>query len=121
MNVIELLTKYRFQPVGALKGNAAEMIVEDADERVIVLRSRQNGVGDCRLFFVQPVDSRRCVIRGVLNEEAQGAERIAVLRHHNERLSTLRDAVERRAEKEPLPPEIQPVYERVAPELAEIA
>jgi ferredoxin-NADP reductase/phenylpropionate dioxygenase-like ring-hydroxylating dioxygenase large terminal subunit len=120
VNVIELLTKYQFQPVGALEGNAAEIIVEDADERVIVLHSRQNGVETVAVFFVQPVDSRRCVIRGVLNEEAQGAERIAVLRHHNERLSTLRDAAERRAEKEPLPPEIQPVYERVAPELAEM-
>ena len=71
-------------------------MLEDADEHMVVLRSRQNGTQTVGAFFVQPVDSRRCVIRGVLNGAAQGAERIAVLRQHNERLSKLRDAAERR-------------------------
>ena len=38
---------------------------------------------------------------------------MAVLRHHNERLSKLRDAAERRAEQELAPPALELVYERV--------
>jgi ferredoxin-NADP reductase/nitrite reductase/ring-hydroxylating ferredoxin subunit len=119
-NVIELLTKYQFQPIASLDGNAADIILEDGDEHMVVLHSRQNEAQTVGAFFVQPVDSRRCVIRGVLNGTAQGAKRVAVLRQHNERLSKVRDAAERRAEKDPLAPASEPVYERVAPELAEM-
>jgi len=119
-NVIELLTKYQFQPIASVDGNAADIILEDGDEHMVVLHSRQNEAQTVGAFFVQPVDSRRCVIRGVLNGATEGAERVAVLRQHNERLSKVRDAAERRAEKEPLPPASEPVYERVAPELAEM-
>jgi len=119
-HVVELLRKYHFQPIGASGSDAAETMLEDADERMIVLRSRQNGAQTVGAFFVQPLDSRRCVMRGVLKGAAQGAERIAVLRHHNERLSKLRDAAEHRTELEPPPPATETVYEHVAPELAEM-
>ena len=72
------------------------------------------------MFFVQPVDSGRSVIRGVLDREAAGAHRIAVLRHHNERLSALRDRIEREAAALPQPAPIAPVYQNVSPELAEM-
>jgi len=119
-NVIELLRQYQFPPIGASGGDAAENTLEDADDHVIILRSRQNEAQTVGAFFVQPVDSRRCVIRGVLKGSPQGAERIAVLRHHNERLSILRDVAERRAEQGPLPSATEPIYERIAPELAEM-
>ena len=118
--VVEHLSGYQFRPIGASGGDTAEIILDEADERKIVLRSRQNGAETVGVFLVQPVDSRRCVIRGVLKGAAQDAERMAVLRHHNERLSKLRDAAERRAEQESAPPALELVYERVAPELAEM-
>jgi hypothetical protein len=86
--------------------------VEERDERMIVLRSRQNGAETVGVFLVQPVDSRRSVIRGVLKGAAQEAERMAVLRHHNWRLSKLRDEMEHRAEREPLPPALEPAYDQ---------
>ena len=98
--VVEHLSGYQFRPIGASGGDTAEIILDEADERKIALRSRQNGAETVGVFLVQPVDSRRCVIRGVLEGAAQDAERMAVLRHHNERLSKLRDAAERRAEQE---------------------
>ena len=118
--VVEQLRWYRFQPIGAAGGDAAEITLDEADERMIVLRSRQNGAETVGVFLVQPVDSRRSAIRGVLKGAVQDAERMAVLRHHNERLSKLGDAVEHRAEREPLPPALELAYERLAPELAEM-
>ena len=60
------------------------------------------------------------MIHGVLDREPQEADRLAVLRHHNERLSALRNAVEREAALMPTPAPIEPVFERVPPELAEM-
>jgi ferredoxin-NADP reductase/nitrite reductase/ring-hydroxylating ferredoxin subunit len=119
--VIEHLKDYRFQPVDCISVDAAETVLEDADDSMIFLRSRQSGSETLGLFFVQPLDSRRCVIRGVLDAEPAGAERVAALRHHNERLSALRDAAERQAAQEPAPSIMEPVYELVAAELVEIA
>ena len=119
-SVVEHLSGYRFQPIGATGGESAEITLDEADERMIVLRSRQNGAETVGAFLVQPVDSRRSVIRGVLKGAPHDAERTAVLRHHNERLSKLRDAAEDRAERKPSPPTLELAYERLAPELAEM-
>jgi ferredoxin-NADP reductase/nitrite reductase/ring-hydroxylating ferredoxin subunit len=118
--VIARLKDYRFQPVGAIDGAAAETVLEGSDDLMVRLCARQDGARTLAVFFVQPVDAGRCVIRGVLDASPNGADRIAVLRHHNERLSALRDAVEREAAAEPAPAPIEPVYERVTPELAEM-
>jgi ferredoxin-NADP reductase/nitrite reductase/ring-hydroxylating ferredoxin subunit len=118
--VIAWLKDYRFQPVGAIDGAAAETVLEGSDDLMVRLRARQDGVQTLAVFFVQPVDASRCVIRGVLDETPNGVDPIAVLRRHNQRLSALRDAVERQAAAEPAPAPIEPVYERVRPELAEM-
>jgi ferredoxin-NADP reductase/phenylpropionate dioxygenase-like ring-hydroxylating dioxygenase large terminal subunit len=117
---VECLKNYRFQPLGALEGDAAEMVLIDCDDVSVSLRSRQNEAGTLAVFFVQPVDANRCVIRGVLDADPGGKERIAVLRHHNERLSALRDEIERAAAMETAPQLIEPTYEPVSPELAEM-
>ncbi|TPL14691.1 Rieske 2Fe-2S domain-containing protein [Mesorhizobium sp. B2-4-10] len=118
--VVERLKAYRFQPNAAIEGEGAETIIEAARDFAVALHSRDGGAETRGVFFVQPVDSNRSVIRGVLDQEAEGATRIAILRHHNERLSKLRDEVERDVANAPAPAPIEPIYERVSAELAEM-
>ncbi|RWL84876.1 MAG: 2Fe-2S iron-sulfur cluster binding domain-containing protein [Mesorhizobium sp.] len=118
--VAEALKTYRFQPNATIDGGGAETIVEAAQDFSVALRSHDGGAETLGVFFIQPVDSNRSVIRGVLDRDAEGAARIAVLRHHNERLSKLRDQVEREVANTPAPAPIEPTYERVSAELAEM-
>ena len=118
--VIELLLDYRFQPSGALDGSDATVdVVANSDARV-ALRSTMNGAETLAAFFVQPVDSNRAVIHGLLDSKPTGNERLRILRHHNARLSSLRDGAEVAARSEPAVPSIAPVYGRVSAELAEM-
>ena len=48
-------------------------------------------------FLLQPATAAQTVIHGVLHRRYAAAERVAVLRHHNSRLTALRDAIERAA------------------------
>jgi ferredoxin-NADP reductase/nitrite reductase/ring-hydroxylating ferredoxin subunit len=118
--VIDRLKRYRFQPSEDLDGDAADMSVEASGDFSLTLRSCAGDAETKAVFLVQPVDSNRSVIRGVLDRQPPEHSRIAVLRHHNERLSALRDAVERDAAAMPAPAPLTPAYERVSPELAEI-
>ncbi|TPN82479.1 2Fe-2S iron-sulfur cluster-binding protein, partial [Mesorhizobium sp. B1-1-5] len=118
--VVEGLKAYRFQPNAAIEGEGAETIIEAARDFAVALHSHDGGAETRGVFFVQPVDSNRSVIRGVLDQEVEAAARIAILRHHNERLSKLRDEVERDVANAPAPAPIEPIYERVSAELAEM-
>jgi ferredoxin-NADP reductase/phenylpropionate dioxygenase-like ring-hydroxylating dioxygenase large terminal subunit len=118
--VVKALKDYRFQPNGAMDGGGAEMRVEASQGFAVALRSRDGTAETLGVFFVQPVDSNRSVVRGVLDQDAEGAARIAILRHHNEELSKLRDEVAREVANTPAPAPIEPVYERVSAELAEM-
>ncbi|MDX0499306.1 Rieske 2Fe-2S domain-containing protein [Sinorhizobium medicae] len=118
--VVSALTGYRFQPNGRLQGNTANVSLEGSDTFSVALRAYEEGAETLVVFFVQPVDSSRSVIRGVLDAGPHGAERLAILRHHNERLSKLREIVEREAQAAPQPAPLEPVIERVSPELAEM-
>ncbi|PSJ59164.1 Rieske 2Fe-2S domain-containing protein [Kumtagia ephedrae] len=118
--VADRLKDYRFQPSGRLDGAEADVTVEAAGAFSAALCSRDGDAATLAVFFVQPVDSGRSVIRGVLDSRLEGAERLAVLRHHNELLSKLRDTLERDAAQMPAPAPIEPVIERVSPELAEM-
>jgi ferredoxin-NADP reductase len=68
------------------------------------------------LYFVQPVDAARAVIRGLLPEKP--VDNIAALRHYNEVLTKLRDRLERAAAKKPAPEPLTPLYEKVSADLA---
>jgi ferredoxin-NADP reductase/nitrite reductase/ring-hydroxylating ferredoxin subunit len=116
----ERLKGLQFQPVGAIARGGAEIVVVESNECGVTLRARQDGFETLGLFFVQPVDNHRCVLRGVLDTHPGDDERIATLRHFNERLSALRDALEREAATITMPQSIEPVYEPVPPELAEM-
>ena len=69
--------------------------------------------GQCGVFFVQPVDSGRAVIRGLVERPV---ESLPVLRLFNELLTALRDRIEGVATE--LPEPIVPVYAPVSVELA---
>ena len=118
--VIESLLDYRFQPSAAIEGTEAAVEVVRFDDRSAVLRAREGGAETLVAFFVQPVDSNRVVIHGLLDGGPTGKERLRILRHHNERLSSLRDRAEVAARSEPAVPSIAPVYGRVSAELAEM-
>jgi ferredoxin-NADP reductase/phenylpropionate dioxygenase-like ring-hydroxylating dioxygenase large terminal subunit len=122
--VLAALRNYRFQPNGNIAGSigdtGASASIEAEADFCISLRAREGDAETLVVFFVQPVDSNRSVIRGVLDREPDEQGRIHVLRHHNERLSALRERVEREAAAQPMPTPIEPVYERVSTELAEL-
>lgn len=117
--VVSALRDYRFQPSGQLDGADATVEVDGQSAFSLCLRARAGEAETLAVFFVQPVDSNRSVIRGVL-DGAPDSARLAVLRHHNARLSKLRERIEREALAEPTPAPLVPEIERVSPELAEM-
>ena len=118
--VIACLKNYRFAPCGTLASKTAETTLAECDDFSVSLRSSDNKTETLAVFSVQPVDANRCVIRGVLDADPGGKERIAAFHHHDERLCALRDEIEREAPRRSAPVSIEPTYEPVAPELAEM-
>lgn len=68
------------------------------------------------VYFVQPVDAGRAVIRGLLADHP--ADELTALRHHNDVLTRLRDRLERAAARKPAPEPLNPVFEKVSADLA---
>ena len=96
----------RFQPM-ALDGDGAT--VTSRQRSLSVALALRSAPMRRRRVFVQPVDSGRSVIRGVL-DRGQRRDRIAILRHHNERLTALRDASSATRRRCRAPAPIEPVY-----------
>jgi phenylpropionate dioxygenase-like ring-hydroxylating dioxygenase large terminal subunit len=48
-------------------------------------------------LLIQPVDQKTTIVHGRLEEKVGETDRIARLRHHNERMTLLREMVERNA------------------------
>ncbi|MFO1069404.1 MAG: Rieske 2Fe-2S domain-containing protein [Geminicoccaceae bacterium] len=118
--VLELLRGYRFQPNGALDGDAATVTVEAEGPCRLTLRSADGGRATVLVLYAQPVDAGRTVIRGVLDGGRGAPDRLAILRHHNERLSALRDRAEAAAATLPPPAPLETRFAPVSPELAEL-
>ena len=70
------------------------MTVMDSDHRSLVLAAATNDVTTTGVFFVQPVDSDRSVIRGVLDQVPPSVDHVRVLQHHSTALSGLREVAE---------------------------
>jgi len=102
--VAALAGRYVFQPCDRLVGRDAVVTARPRGEFVVELRAHQDEAETGVIFFVQPVDAARSVIRGVLRQAPDASLQMAVLQHHNERLSWLRDRVEAEAAKSPAPP-----------------
>jgi len=100
--VLTALMKHRVmgETVRALPPLGAALVLEGAPGRAT--------------YFVQPVDSARAVIRGVVEAEPD----LETLRAFNAVLSALRDEVEAEARAMEMPEPIVPRYEPVSVELA---
>jgi ferredoxin-NADP reductase/nitrite reductase/ring-hydroxylating ferredoxin subunit len=118
--VLEHLRAYSFQPSADLGGKDARTEIAVSGDFSVALRAVSGKAETLAVFFVQPVDSGRSVIRGLLDRRPGETDRIVVLRHHNERLSVLREAIERMAATEPAAEPLRPTIRPVSPELAEM-
>ncbi len=122
---VQHLQAHRFLPSGRLDietaaGTGAGMAVGRVDDYSVALTATAGDSASSAVFFVQPVDSGRCVIRGVLAETPPASEQLAVLRHHAVELNNLVAAIEAEAASRPAPEPIVPVLQQVPLHLAEI-
>ncbi len=106
--VREHLGSHRFLPAALLEtGTAASAddaeVVADHGESWVTITADAAGESSTAVFFVQPVDPHRSMIRGVLADAP--ADEIPVLRHHAYELGRLvrkiEEAVEEPAERTP--------------------
>lgn len=116
--VLDLLADYQFRPSGSLDSDRALVTCEPSSPFAMILRADDGTTQTEAVFFVQPVDSDRTVIRGVLDRAPEDALMLDTLRHHNERLCALRDDCETRAAGLPTPEKMQPLIQPVPEELA---
>ncbi|MYH76481.1 MAG: Rieske 2Fe-2S domain-containing protein [Acidimicrobiaceae bacterium] len=117
------LQAHRFLPSGRLGAESAAMSVEWADEYAVALTATtdtDDGSASTAVFFVQPVDSGRSVIRAVLAETPAASEQMAVLRHHATELNGLVARIEAEAALLPAPEPMVPVLQQVPLHLAEV-
>lgn len=92
--VAEHIARYEFCPSDQLDEADPAVTVIDRDEWSVTMSASAGGLSTTAVFFIQPVDSSRSAIRGVLAGDPRGSDRLPVLRHHNHRLTGLRDAIE---------------------------
>ena len=128
--VVRHLQGHRFLPsdrLGAGSAASAGMSVEWADEYSVALTATDAdtdngsaGSASTAVFFVQPVDSGRSVIRAVLAETPAASEQMAVLRHHATELNGLVARIEAEAALLPAPEPMVPALQQVPLHLAEV-
>lgn len=109
----DALRNIEFQPVRDLDGEDAEMTVEAIGEYAVALTSTSGHASSSAVFFVQPVDSGRSVIRGVLAETPSESEQLAVWRHHAKALTRVVGAAEQAFAARPTPALLEPILEQV--------
>jgi len=120
------LQAHRFLPSDRLdSGSVATsvaMSVESVDEYSVALTATDtdNGAASSVVFFVQPVDSGRSVIRAVLAETPAASDQMTVLRHHATELNALVARIEAEAALLPAPEPMVPVLQQVPLHLAEV-
>ncbi len=98
------------------------MTVEERSDYHIVLRADapESGASSTVVFFVQPTDADRSVIRPVLAGTPPPDSQMPVWRHHNTVLSALRVAVEAEAASMPTPEPLVAAIEQVPIHLSEL-
>ena len=87
------LARYRFQPAATLGSDTATTTVSDAGPYSVTVTATGD-TGSSVVFFVQPADAGRCVIRPVLSPAPPPEARLATLRHHADRLEEIRAQLE---------------------------
>ncbi len=116
--VLEHLGRHDFRPTAALDAPVADMLIRTDGPLTRTLTATAAGHVSTVVLFVQPVDSDRSVIRGVLSEVPGQNHRIDALRHHNWRLEELRNRCERVAAGLPKPERFEPIFHSVPKDLA---
>jgi ferredoxin-NADP reductase/phenylpropionate dioxygenase-like ring-hydroxylating dioxygenase large terminal subunit len=116
--VLKNLSEYQFQPNASIDGEGAMITVEATGNDHVCLTSIDGDTETRIMIFVQPVDSNRTIIRGVLRDKPKQQDEFRVLTHHNQRISAMRDLIEAEAAELPIPEPMQPVIHRVSEELA---
>ena len=106
--VAERLQTYTFQPNDCIDNDSGKTTVRGAKDDCIHLSSSDGSTTTSAIFFIQPVDSNRSVVRGVLDAEPNAANKLYVLKYHNYLLSKLRDECETEASSFPSPAPMQP-------------
>lgn len=115
--VLQVMSGYRFSPTTDAVEDAT-ITVDRLDDRSVLVGSRSGSRQSWAVFFAQPVDTGRTVVRGVLAERPAEGDLLAVFRHHNNELLRVRDEIEVLAvELPPLEP-LTPTIEQVPVELA---
>ena len=114
------LESHRFSPCGRLDADAVEMTADGVDDYSVTLTARAGDARSTVVFFVQPVDSARCVVRGVLTETPPAEDQLAVWRHHATELDQLRVRIEAEAASLPAPEPMVPMLQQVPLHLAEV-
>ena len=93
--VLEGLAGYAFRPAAALGTDTpVETSADAGNPYSVTVTATTAGADSSLVFFVQPADSDRCVIRPVLSPAPAPQERLAVLRHHAGALEELRARLE---------------------------
>ena len=120
--VVDALSRHRFAPTGLTDPDGASVTVTGQDRYHVVLRSESadGGSAGTVVFFAQPADADRTVIRAVLAGEPDPDSRIPVWRHHNTALTQLRDAVEAEARRRPPPEPMVAAIEEVPIHLSQV-
>ncbi len=128
--VVDALSRHRFSPthlIGAAAdgngpGPGGPVTVTGQDRYHVVLRaeSADGGSASTAVFFAQPADADRTVVRAVLAGRPAPDSRIPVWRHHNTALTQLRDAVEAEARRRPPPEPMVAAIEEVPIHLSEV-
>ncbi len=118
--VVEQLTTHCFAPSQRLQASSPQMTVERTDDYAVALTSTEGSYSSTAVFFVQPVDSGVCVIRGVLADTPAESQQLPVLRHHAFELNTLVRRIEEEALKSPAPEPIVATLQQVPLRLSKI-
>ncbi len=107
--VVTALRQYSFQPSEKVAKEGAQTNLVSSETGVCILVSNDGDAATTVLFFVHPLDSGRCVIRGVLNATPSEEQKLDVLKHHNQLLTLLRDRIEAEAALLPTPAPMIPI------------
>ena len=92
---LEGLAGYPFRPTAALGSDIPVATSTDAATPYsVTVTATTAGAASSVVFFVQPADEGRCVIRPVLSPAPAPGERLATLRHHAGALEDLRTQLE---------------------------
>lgn len=91
------LSGYTFDATHVDPWKAADCVAFDVSDHAVMIESLDDGVDDGAhrvVFLLQPANAHRTYLHGVVLGEIPAAQRVSVLRHHQTRLNSLRDALE---------------------------